>query len=103
MTPHLPTAEVFAVQQQNTGQTQCLGRVTVRCPFCGQLHSHRVFTNDTIDFSRTAPCSTDHDIRRYGVNLTASLPKRAVSQEHVVAGEDLDDSAIDIPVPNRTE
>jgi hypothetical protein len=101
----LPDAEVFAVTLQGDRPQQCLGRVTVRCPYCTCLHAHRVFVNDTIVFTRTAPCSTETDIRRYRVDLNARVPKHGVPQSHPVyaAGEDRDDNAIDVPVPNWEE
>jgi hypothetical protein len=81
---HLPTAEIFAVQLQ-CEKPQCLGTVTVRCPFCATLHVHRVFANDTIVFTRTAPCSTDTEVRQYNVDLNLTVPKRDVSQPHLVS------------------
>lgn len=99
------TADVFAVQLINDGNPQCLGRVTVRCPYCSQLHAHRVFDNDRIQFSRTAPCTGDNPVLRYRVDLNAGLVRRDVSHPHTVhtAGSDLDDNAFDEPVPNWTE
>ncbi len=80
MSQHLPEAEIFAVQLYSDGPPQCLGHVTVRCPYCQTLHSHRVFTTDTIVFARTAPCSTDTPRRHYRVDLNARVPKRNVSE-----------------------
>jgi hypothetical protein len=102
---HLPVAQIYAVQLPGDGPQQCIGRVTVRCPFCTQLHLHRVFDNDTIEFTRTAPCSTETSVRTYRVNLSLAVPKRDVSQCHPVfeAGNDLNDAAIDVPLPNWIE
>jgi hypothetical protein len=90
----LPTAEIFTVNL-GCSKPQCLGAVTVRCPYCATLHVHRVYTNDTIVFTRTAPCSTETNVRQYNVDLILTVPKRDVSHEHPVfeAGEDLDDKA----------
>jgi hypothetical protein len=102
---HLPVAAIYAVQPPGDGPQQCIGRVTVRCPFCTQLHMHRVFDNDTIEFHLTAPCSSDTEVRKYRVDLNRAVPKRDVSQPHPVfaAGEDRDDNAFDVPVPNWEE
>ena len=88
MSQQLPAAEVFAVTLGGN-VPQCLGRVTVRCPYCVQLHAHRVFNNDAIEFTRTAPCTGDRPVLRYRIDLTA--------------GSDRDDNAIDESVPNWTE
>jgi hypothetical protein len=98
-------AEIFAVQLPGDGPQQCIGRVTVRCPFCTQLHLHRVFDNDSIVFTRTAPCSTKTAVRQYSVDLNARVPRRDVSHPHPVhlAGDDLDDNAFDEVEPNWTE
>lgn len=86
----LPIATIYAVQLPGDGPQQCIGRVTVRCPFCSQLHLHRVSDNDTIEFTRTAPCSSESVVRQYRVDLNLAVPKRDVSQPHPVyaAGED---------------
>lgn len=105
MSQHLPVANVVAVQLRHDGNPQCLGRVTVRCPFCAHLHSHRVFTNDSLVFTRTGPCSTNTDVRRYSVDLNTQIPKRNVSQPHPVyaAGKDRDDNAMHEYENNWTE
>jgi hypothetical protein len=101
----LPLAEVFAVQLYGDGPPQCLGHVTVRCPYCQTLHAHRVFATDTVVFARTAPCSAGTSVRRYRVDLNPQGPNRDVSLAHPVyaAGESLNDNAIDVPVPNWEE
>jgi hypothetical protein len=101
----LPAAQIYAVQLPGDGPQQCIGRLTVRCPFCRQLHMHRVFDNDTIEFTRTAPCSTEADIRTYRVDLNLAVPRRDVSHEHPVysAGEDRDDNAFNDIEPNWLE
>ncbi len=98
----LPLAEVFAVHLYGDGPPQCLGQVTIRCPYCQTLHAHRVFTNDTVVFARTAPCSAGMPVRCYRVDLNARLPKRDVPLSHSVhaAGESLNDNAIDEPARN---
>lgn len=103
MTHHVPTAQIYAVRASGEGPAQCVGRVTVRCPYCTQLHAHRVFDNDRIEFMRTAPCSAEADVRRYRVDL--SLPTRRSLSElnQTTAGDDLNDAAIDVPLPNWTE
>lgn len=109
MSHHLPAAQIFAVQLVSNGSceqhTQCLGKVTVKWPYCTCLHAHRVFSNDTIEFTRTAPCSTETDVRRYRVNLNARVPKREVSQSHPVhaVGEGRDDNAFNEIEHNWTE
>jgi hypothetical protein len=104
-TTDLPSADVFAVQLNSDGPPQCVGKVTVRCPYCTQLHAHRVFDNDTIVFTRVAPCSSDAKGHRYRVDLNLTVPKRTVSHPHpvYVAGDDLDDNAFDVPEPNWIE
>lgn len=94
--PSLPLAEVFAVQLYGDGPPQCLGQLTVRCPYCTQLHAHRVFDGDRVVFARTAPCSTETDKRRYRVDLNAHTSKHDVSQtlSGYAAGGDLNDIAI---------
>lgn len=101
----LPLAEVFAVQLYGDGPPQCLGQVTIRCPYCQTLHSHRVFSSDTIVFARTAPCSAGTSARRYCVDLNARVPKRNVPLLHSIhaAGENLNDNAIDEPALNWEE
>lgn len=104
--PDLPVAQIFAVQLPGDGRPQCIGKVTVSCPYCTQLHAHRVFAYDTTVFARTAPCSTDESVRRYRIDLGAPMPpKRHVSQPHSVyaAGESLNDTAIDVSEPNWIE
>lgn len=105
MSQHLPAADVLAVQLPGGNNPQCIGRVTVKCPYCGTLHSHRIWSNDTIVFRRTAPCSTERDVREYAVDLNLTVPSCDVSQPHSVyeAGENLNDNAIDVPVPNWEE
>jgi hypothetical protein len=105
VTQHLPAAAIYAVQLPGDGPQQCIGRVTVRCPFCTQLHMHRVFDNDTIEFTRTAPCSSDTEVRKYRVDLNLAVPKRNVSQPHPVytAGNDRDDDAFNEIEPNWLE
>lgn len=103
MTQQLPSAQIRAVKLRGSDPPQCVGRVTVLCPFCTQLHAHRVFTNDPVQFTRTAPCSTEHDVRSYRVDL--GVHRREASQPRPVyeSGEDLNDNAIDLPVPNWEE
>lgn len=83
-----------------------VGKVTVRCPHCQTLHTHRIYTHDSIRPARTAPCTGDKPVLRYRIDLGAPVaPKRNVSQPHPVyaAGEGLNDNAIDVPVPNWEE
>ncbi|MCV7024872.1 hypothetical protein H7I77_16230 [Mycolicibacterium novocastrense] len=75
-------AEIFAVQLHDTGNPQCFGRVTVRCPYCAQLHGHRVFDNDRIQFTRTALCTGDNPVLRYRVDLALQIADRAASHWH---------------------
>lgn len=105
MNQHLPAAHIHAVALPGDDNPQCVGRVTVKCPYCRTLHRHRIWTNDTVVFRRTAPCSTNGDIREYAVDLNLTVPSCNVSEPHPVyeAGEDLDDNAIDVPVPNWEE
>ena len=79
----LPTVELFAAPVAD-GATP---RVTVRCYYCGQLHSHRWFGFDQT-FTATAPCSPPGALRQYRVDLRAA---------------DRDDNAMHQPVPNWEE
>jgi hypothetical protein len=98
-----PTAEVFAVQLHG----EAPHRVSVRCPHCHQIHSHRWFDNDGPVFRRTAPCTGDNPVLQYTIDLRSSpLPpsmRRYVSGPHTVAGEDRDDNAFNVPAPNWEE
>jgi hypothetical protein len=64
-----------------------------------------VYDYETVEFTRTAPCSTHDHVRTYRVNLNLAVPKRDVSHPHPVhsAGNDRDGNAIDVPVPNWIE
>jgi hypothetical protein len=66
-----------------------------------------VFDNDTIVFTRTAPCSAEQIVRQYRVDLNLAVPKRNVSQAHIVcgteAGNDRDDNAFNEIEPNWLE
>lgn len=113
MTQQLPSAQIYAVRLHRDGSTQLLGRVTVRCPFCTQLHAHRIFADDPIVFTRTAPCGRGWDSpgQQYSIDLNVDVPRRDVSQLHPVyetgelasGSEHLNDNAIDVPVPNWEE
>lgn len=105
MTQYLPVAQIHAVTLPGEDNPQCVGRVTVKCPYCATLHVHKIWTNDTIVLKRTAPCSTERDVREYAVDLNLTVPSCDVSQPHFVyeAGENLNDNAIDVPVPNWEE
>lgn len=105
MTTPLPKANLVAVQLPGDDNPQCVGRVTVKCPYCTTLHRHRIWTNDTIVFRRTAPCSSNGDIRQYAVDLNLTVPSCDVSQPHPVyeAGEGLNDNAMHNHEPNWIE
>jgi hypothetical protein len=104
---NLPVAEIYAVQLPGDGPQQCIGRVTVRCPWCKTLHTHRIWTNDSTTPTRTAPCTSDHPVLQYVIdlNVSVSVPKRDVSHPHPVhtAGENRDDNAFNETEPNWIE
>ena len=83
MSQHFPVADVVEVRLSRCEKPLCLGLVVVNCPYCQVQHVHRVFDNDTIVFCRTAPCSTETDVRKYSVSLEVTVPKRDVSQPHL--------------------
>lgn len=59
----VPTVEVFAV----TGHDGPV-HVSVKCPYCGQIHAHR-FDDRRRALERTARCSTHEHVLRYRVAL----------------------------------
>lgn len=103
MRTSLPAAQVLDVWLPEVRSVEYLALVMIRCPFCDSTHRHRVFDSDGPALRRAAPCSTE---LHYTVDLNAvvpSRPKRDVSHCHVVAGNDRDDQAMNVPVPNWTE
>lgn len=65
-----PVAELFSLRLSDGGQC----RFTVRCPHCHTLHGHR-WDGRHVAFDLIAPCSTDHDVRMYRVDLVAALDR----------------------------
>lgn len=108
-----PRAQVLSVSFEGEEMPPgCVAKVTVRCPHCQTLHTHRIYAHDSVRPARTAPCSTDIWVGRYRIDLRAPVPpKRDVSQPHPVhtAGEfagsreQRDDNAMHNHEPNWIE
>lgn len=75
--PGHQVAPLYALQQHGPGQ----GRYTVRCPYCGQLHSHRWYGNH-VSFDAAAPCGVGIHVRMYRVDLRAALASRDDNAMH---------------------
>lgn len=84
MTPHRPKAQLIGHHLHSSAP----GRFAVRCPHCGQIHSHR-WNGGPVRYDATASCSSGREIRMYRVDLSGAFNP--------------DDNAIDDPVPNWTE
>lgn len=109
----VPLAKVLSVSLEGEQLPPgCVAKVTVRCPHCQTLHTHRIYSHDSVRPSRTAPCSTDSRVCRYRIDLGAPAPpKRNVSQprpvyaagEVVTGREQRDDNAMHNYEPNWIE
>ncbi|BCO56983.1 hypothetical protein MINTM008_23740 [Mycobacterium intracellulare] len=104
-----PLAQVLSVSLEGERLPPgCVGKVTVRCPHCQTLHTHRIYSHDSVRPPRTAPCTGDKPVLRYRIDLAPVPSKREVSQPRPVytparGSEHLNDNAIDVPALNWEE